>query len=250
MGKCLISCPPCRPPGPAVLGHQVERVISRIGDSGTFSYQIEGESRGEGGVFPLPPSPHHTPRWDLAVTIPFRSGSERGLAFFMGGLRCFWSFESRQSFEWEETGGFASDRMVLVAMSTDPSPFVKFCRELLLGAQMHSGMAASIPPNEWPAGLHSHWFSVLLGISCVDPSTPPPLSISAIAHWLPSPKAKVSSLVRDLRVGSIVSAAWRTPAELPHLLGALSLHASVDPDDIDWQSLPSLCSSPPPSQVS
>lgn len=237
MAKCLISCPPCRLPGPAVLGHRVERVTSRIGLDGTFSYRIEGPSHGEGGTFELPRPVHPRDSWDLAVTMPFRMGADRGLAFFMGEHRCFWSFASRRFASWSKVPGIGSKRMALVAMSTDPSPFEKFCAELLLASTMHSGLPIPLPPSEWPKGLHAHWFSVLLGTTCVDPSTPPPLS-----YWMPCPRSKVSLLVRNLRVGAVVSAAWRTPSELPLLLDALSRHASVDLDDIDWQSLPELCS--------
>lgn len=239
MAECLISCPPCRPLGPAVIGRRVERVTSRIGEDGTFSYRVEGGSHGEGGTFPLPKLPHHGCRWGLAITIPFRVGQERGLAFFLGGLRCFWSFASSRSLGWEPVSGLGSERMALVAMSTDPSPFMRFCEELLLASRMHSGVPIPIPPGDWPRGLHTHWFSVLLGTSCVDPSSPSP---PPIAHWVPSPRVRVSSLVRDLRVGAVVSAAWRTPSELPLLLASLSRHASVDEEAIDWQSLPTLCS--------
>lgn len=238
MAKCLISCPSCRPPGPAVVGPSVQRVTSSIAPDGTFSYRIESALRGEGGTAPLPPAPRPGARWDLAVTVPFRVRQERGLAFFIGDLRCFWSFASRRASGWEKTAGLGSERMVLVAMSTDPSPFAKFCGELLLASSMHSGMPIPLPPGCWPRGLHAHWFSALLRTACVDPSSP---SSPTLAHWLPSSRSRVSALVRDLRVGAVVSAAWRAPAELPQLLNALSRHASVDLDDIDWQSLPSLC---------
>lgn len=230
--------PSLPPPGHGIVGPGVERVAVRMFSDGVSEATVlpcPAESRR--CRLPPPPGPEHG--WDRVLSLPFRMSASRGLLFLSGDLRCFWALDGSPG-EWEPAPPLSSPRMALVALLTNPSPFAKFCRELPTASGMHSGLPGELSENPWPCGLHLQWFRVLMGTRCHAANAQMPPGTAALRVFAPLDSSV--SLLKSLRVGAVVSAAWRQKSELPSMLGDLSARTGVPEEEIGWDSLPPLCS--------
>jgi len=239
-GECFLSLPPCRPLSDSIVGPRVKRLVSTICDAKSFKIDIEGNGFASSAVHELPPRPAHAPGWEYAIIMPFRVRAEIGLAFLLGSSWCFWSIKSEKPTDWRPSIGLSSPRMTMVALGTNPHPFVKFCAELIAASMIHTGQETGLPPNHWPPRLHTQWFSVMTETTChTHPTSPRPHSVF---FKLPADHISISSTVSRLRLGSVVSAAWRSSEELPDMLALLSRKTARPVEEICWEDLPGLCS--------
>jgi hypothetical protein len=239
MRECFFHFPPCRPLSHSVLGSGVRKIASRIQENALWIVDVEGDCFAYGAASELPPRPSDSPDWSYAITLPFRVNDETGLAVLLGKYWCFWSTSTRSHSPWRLSEGISSPRMAMIAASTDISPFTRFCNELIHASKIHTGTALDMPKNNWPSRLHSQWFKVLVNTTC-SPS-PPCAPKNLPAFKISTPYESASKILTTLRVGTVVSSAWRASDELPEILGTLSHATGCKEEDIVWEELSRIC---------
>lgn len=237
-GESIVAFPSTRPLRPGLLGSGVEGVGVRMGTDGFFALNVSSASMPQRlEEYPLPAKPAHLPGWDHALVLPHRAGGRSGLLFLLGGFCCFWSVSSGAPV-WRLSGGLGSVRMAMIAVSTCPSPFLKFSEEMMLAAQLHSDSLGDLPSNPWPPNMHRYWLCAMLETRPVCPESHIPGLPARIVRL---PQSEITRTLARLRLGMMVSSVHRAKSELPFMLEMLSEKNGVPVEDVFWEKLPELC---------
>jgi len=237
MNQCYVNYPNIPCPDQEILGEGTKRIQVRIDESPFFIVRSHTNTSKEDRVFPLPQKPQASPNWRYAITLPGGYKNERGLVFVLGDFWGFWSFETESQRVWRQNESIPNKHFLMAALETDPTPFDKFCKELLLAEKVFNKESTQpVPRSHWTHKLHTHWFEILMETNCS--SNKDSLeSEHRILRTLKMDENSTKRLIEKLRRGAIVSMALRAINELPNAVKIIEKATNRTPKDNTWMSL-------------
>jgi hypothetical protein len=237
MNECFVNYPKIPTMGNSILEAGTKRIQTRIEDGHALIIRFHHEGWREDKVYHLPQKPPQCPNWEYAITLPGAVENERGLVFVLGNYWCFWSLEKETNKPWIKSDAIPNSNFLMSALETDPSPFDKFCRELLRAQELAIKKSGTpLPSNRWPKDFHTHWFDILMQTTCTCQMNPDKTN-NTIQRRLGMDEKTTKTLIENLRIGAIVSMAQRSSNELTAAAEIIKEKTGKIPKDNKWMSL-------------
>jgi hypothetical protein len=237
INQCFVNYPTIPTPDKEILGEGTSRIQIRIDEGPFFIVRYHNTKGKEDRVFPLPSKPAGSPSWQHALSLPGSYEGERGIIFLVGQHWGFWSFDTESQRNWKTKAAIPNKHFLMAALETDPTPFDRFCRELLLIDDIFTKkLKKELPRNNWSSKFHTHWLEILMETDCS--SNKESLeSNTRILRSLKMDEKSTKNLIERLRRGAIVSMALRAISELPDAAQIIKNSTGKKPKDNTWMSL-------------
>lgn len=241
MNQCFVNYPSIPVPDQEILGEGTSRIQIRIDQGPFFIVRSHGPDGKQDSVFPLPSKPNGSPPWQYAISLPGGYEKERGVVFLVGRHWGFWSFDTQSQKNWKTNAEIPDKHFLMASLETDPTPFDKFCKELLVIEDFFSKqLKKELPKNNWPTKFHTHWLEILMETDCSSNKElleSQSSSNTRVLRSLKMDEKSTKNLIERLRRGAIVSMALRAVNELPYAAQIIKSSTGKKPKDNTWMSL-------------